>query len=92
MTVDISKVGERGQIVIPQDIRKKLHIQQGEKFLVIDHDEDIIFRPLRKMKSLERLEEDIIDMQIAARRWEEIKGGRKTVTSKEKFLQELETW
>jgi len=92
MTIDISKVGERGQIVIPQDIRKKLHIQQGEKFLVISHDDDIIFRPLKKMKSLEQIEEDIIDMQIAARRWKEIETGEKTIASKEEFLQELETW
>ena len=92
MTIDISKVGERGQIVIPQDIRKKLHIQQGEKFLVINHDGDIIFRPLRNIKSIERLEEDIIDTQIAAKRWNEIEEGKKTVTSKEEFLHELKTW
>ena len=92
MTIDISKVGERGQIVIPKDIRKKLHIQQGEKFLVISHDEDIIFRPLKKMESLEQIEEDIIDMQIAAQRWKEIEAGEKTVASKKAFLQDLETW
>ncbi|MDP1694112.1 MAG: AbrB/MazE/SpoVT family DNA-binding domain-containing protein [Candidatus Woesearchaeota archaeon] len=91
MTIDISKVGERGQIVIPQDIRKKLHIQQGEKFLVISHDEDIIFRPLKKMESLQQIEEDIIDMRIAAQRWKEIEA-EKTVASKEEFLQDLETW
>ncbi len=92
MPIDISKVGERGQIVIPQDIREKLHIQQGEKFLVISHDEDIIFRPIRAIKSIDHLEEDIIDMQIAAKRWKEIEQGKKTVSSKEDFLQELAKW
>lgn len=92
MTVDISKVGERGQIVIPRDIRKKLGIHQGEKFLVINQDEDIIFRPLRKVKSFEQLEEDLIDMQIADKRWKEIEEGKKVVKSKADFLRELDTW
>lgn len=92
MTVGMSKFGERGQIVIPQDIRKKLHVRQGEKCLVIDHNNDIILRPLRKIKSMERLEEDIIDMRIAAKRWDEMKEGKKISSSKEDFLRELETW
>lgn len=92
MTIDISKVGERGQIVIPHDIRKKLRIQQGEKFLVISQDDDIIFRPLKKVKSLDQLEEDMIDMQIADRRWKEIEKGKKTVRSKENFLREMNAW
>ena len=92
MDIDISTVGERGQIVIPSDIREKLGIHQGEKFLVIHTNDDIIFRPLKKIKSLERLEEDIIDMQIADKRWKEIEEGKKTIHSKEDFLQELETW
>jgi AbrB family looped-hinge helix DNA binding protein len=92
MTVDISKVGERGQIVIPQEIRKKLNIRQGEKFLVINQNEDIIFRPLKEVKSLDQVEEDIIDMQIADKRWKEIKEGKKTARSKEEFLRELQEW
>jgi len=92
MAIDIGKVGERGQIVIPQDIRKKLGIRQGEKFLIISQDDDLIFRPLKKIKSLEQLEEDMIDMQIADKRWKEIEEGKKTVSSREDFLQELQEW
>ena len=92
MTVDISKVGERGQIVIPRDIRKKLGIHRGEKFLVINQDDDIIFRSLRKVRSFEQFEEDLIDMHIASKRWKEIEKGKKNVKSKADFLQELDTW
>lgn len=92
MNIEISRLGERGQIVIPQEIRKRLHMRQGEKFLVISEDEDIIFRPLKKVKSLKQLEEDMIDMQIAKKRWKEIEEGKKVVSSKEKFLKEMENW
>lgn len=30
-------VGERGQIVIPSDVRKSLHIEPGDRLLVFQH-------------------------------------------------------
>jgi AbrB family looped-hinge helix DNA binding protein len=92
MDIELSKLGERGQIVIPQEIRTRLHMKKGEKFLVISENDDIIFRPLKKIKSLEQIEEDIIDMQIANKRWKEIENGEKVVSTKEDFLKEMESW
>ena len=92
MDINVSKLGERGQIVIPQEIRERLKMQQGEKFLVISENEDIIFRPIKKVKSLQQLEEDIIDMQIAKKRWKEIEEGKKIISSKKDFLKEMESW
>jgi len=92
MDIELSKMGERGQVVIPQEIREKLHMKKGEKFLVISEDNDIVFRPLKKVKSLKRIEEDIIDMQIADKRWKEIERGESIISSKEDFLKEMESW
>lgn len=92
MEIEISKVGERGQIVIPQEIREKMKIKKGEKFLVIREKEDIIFRPINKIKSLDSINEDIIDMQIANKRWKEIEKGEYKRTSKKEFLNELKGW
>ena len=33
----IAKVGERGQIVIPAEARRKLNIRPGDKLLVLGH-------------------------------------------------------
>lgn len=38
----ITTVGERGQIVIPSDMRKKYKISKGEKFMVAGFKEDVI--------------------------------------------------
>ncbi len=92
MEIEISKLGERGQIVIPQEIRQKLKMKKGERFLVINEKEDIIFRPLKKIRSLEGIQEDIIDMQIANKRWKEIEKGKYKESNKEDFLKEIESW
>ena len=92
MDAEIGRIGERGQIVIPQEMREKLNIKKGEKFLMIRHDENIIIRPMKKIKSLETIEEDVLDMQIADKRWKEIEEGNKKVSSREDFLKEMESW
>jgi AbrB family looped-hinge helix DNA binding protein len=39
------KVGPKGQIVIPKDIRDLLHIQPGSEILIEILDKEIILRP-----------------------------------------------
>ena len=90
--IDISKIGERGQIVIPLEMRQKLGIKPGEKFLVVNRDRDIIFRAISENKSIERIEEDLIDMKIADKRWKEIEQGKLKKSTKKEFLKELENW
>jgi AbrB family looped-hinge helix DNA binding protein len=41
---DVIKVSSKGQIVIPQEIRKKLGVKGGEKLLVLTCDGDIVLR------------------------------------------------
>jgi AbrB family looped-hinge helix DNA binding protein len=45
----VIKVSSKGQIVIPREVRKKLGVKGGEKFLVLTCDGDIV---LRKTKEL----------------------------------------
>lgn len=90
----ISKVGERGQIVIPQEFRDELDIRKGEKFLVVKTDNKLIFQQIRKLKAktLEQLQEDLIDMKIAEDRLEEIENGKFISQTKKEFLKEMEKW
>jgi len=44
MEFEITRLGERGQIVIPLLFREHLKLQKGEKFIVIEQGEDIVLR------------------------------------------------
>ena len=44
--IEITSISSRGQVVIPQDIRDQLNIQEGEKFIVIGQDDTIILKKL----------------------------------------------
>ena len=44
--IEITSVSSRGQVVIPQKIRDKLHIGEGEKFVVIGENDTIVLKKL----------------------------------------------
>ena len=94
MDMEISKMGERGQIVIPQEFRKELHMKKGEKFLVVKSNGRLILQQMSRMKaeSIERLREDFVDLKIAEDRLDEIEKGKGVVQTKERFLREMEQW
>ncbi len=54
MTLELTRLSERGQIVIPTELRKSMHLTEGERFIVTGLGDDTII--LRKLKlSQERL-------------------------------------
>lgn len=42
--IEITSMSSRGQIVIPQRIREKMGIGEGEKFIVLNTTDSIIFK------------------------------------------------
>ena len=42
--MEITSMSSRGQIVIPQRIREKMGIGEGEKFIVLNTNDSIIFK------------------------------------------------
>jgi len=44
--IEITSVSSRGQIVIPQSLRNRLKIHEGEKFVVIGEDNTIVLKKL----------------------------------------------
>ena len=44
-TVETSKVGKRGIVVIPAKLRKKFHLQEGSYLIAEEHAEGILLRP-----------------------------------------------
>jgi len=55
--MEITSISTRGQVVIPQEIRKKLSIQEGEKFIVIGEDDTILLKKIEapSFKGFEKL-------------------------------------
>ena len=64
MEINITKMGERGQVVIPQDIRNG--VKTGEKIIVVKENNKWILEPVKNIKAetIGKLKEDLIDMKI----------------------------
>ena len=45
-SVEVTTISSRGQIVIPQGVRDRLRLQEGEKFVVIGEGDTIILKNL----------------------------------------------
>lgn len=44
--IEITSMSSRGQVVIPQSLRERLNIHEGEKFVVIGEDSTIVLKKL----------------------------------------------
>ncbi len=94
MEIDITKIGVKGQIVIPQDMRKDLGFHKGKKVLIVEGEDEIIVKPLNKfkMETLDELKEQIIDMKLGEEAMKEIKRGECRIRNAKQFLKNLKKW
>ncbi|MBU0757911.1 MAG: AbrB/MazE/SpoVT family DNA-binding domain-containing protein [Nanoarchaeota archaeon] len=46
MDFEVTRLGERGQVVIPQVFRKKINMKTGDKFIVMQRGEALIFKKM----------------------------------------------
>lgn len=47
MKFEVAKLGERGQVVIPQEFRKNMGLRIGEKFIVIERGDMLILKRIK---------------------------------------------
>lgn len=47
MDFEIAKIGERGQVVIPQSFRDDMSIHKGDKFMVLQRGDMLVLKKLR---------------------------------------------
>ena len=57
MALELTRLSERGQIVIPTEVRKSMHLKEGERFNVMALDDTIVLRKLELSKERLRLKE-----------------------------------
>jgi len=55
--IEITSISSRGQVVIPQDLRERLRIHEGEKFIVIGEEDTIVLKKVEmpSFKGFEKL-------------------------------------
>ena len=83
--MEITKLSTKGQIVIPEEIRKDIKL--GTAFLVSKQNDLII---LKKVEGLTKQEME--EMKELDKIWKEIDSGKGTTTNVEEFLKEMKTW
>ena len=86
--VDLTRMSSKGQIVIPQDMRKGF--AEGDKFVIIKSDNQLILKPVRNVSRNFAEDVEFAKRTIASlERYE--RGKFKSMNDKE-FLAELEKW
>ena len=86
--IEITKASSKGQVVIPTDIRKKLHIQKGSLFVVTSKKEMIVMKKISTKIS----KADLKTLKAVEEAWKDIEHGRYKVYSGNDFSKELAKW
>ncbi|MEK6858295.1 MAG: AbrB/MazE/SpoVT family DNA-binding domain-containing protein [Nanoarchaeota archaeon] len=83
--IDITRMSSKGQIVIPQDLRKGFN--EGDKIVVIRSNDQIILKRADKMDK--QLKEDIEVAKRVEKAWKDIDEGRYKTYTVEEFKRRL---
>jgi len=46
--LEVTKLSSKGQVVLPQAIRERLHLEEGEKFVVLGERDTVILKKLER--------------------------------------------
>ena len=85
VNIQITKMSSKGQVVIPQEMRK--NIKEGEKILVIQDGDKLI---LKKASELDKnLKEDLEFARRTEEAWKDIEEGKYTEYSIDEFLKKI---
>jgi len=88
VNVDITKISSKGQVVIPQEMRRGF--KQGEKLLIIEENDQLIIKSTKGLRK--NLEEDIEFAKRTEEAWRRYDAGEFTSIDADDFLQELDKW
>ncbi len=86
--VKITKASSKGQVVIPEDIRKRLKIQKGSIFVITSKKEMIVLRKL----DTKMTKADLRTLKAVEDAWKDMEHGKYKVLNVNEFSQELSEW
>lgn len=55
--IDVTKVSDKGQVVIPKEIRDKLHFSEGSKLIVVATEDAVILQRIEAVAGKVRIRE-----------------------------------
>lgn len=87
-TIQITKASSKGQIVLPKEVRSKLHIKKGTLFAIKATSKVVLLKKIDDPL----LKADLETLKGVEKAWKEIEHGKFRKLSKEAFLSELATW
>jgi AbrB family looped-hinge helix DNA binding protein len=85
VTMGLTKVSSKGQIVIPSEMRNDL--KEGEQLIIIKDESRIILKRADKMTK--EMKKDLEFARRTEEAWKQIERGEYTFSSKEEFLKKL---
>ena len=88
MEIGITKISSKGQVVIPQDLRKKLNIEEGETLSVSSQGNLIVLKKIEKGMT----QDELRTLNEIEEAWEEIREGKFKKMEAKDFLNEIKKW
>ena len=88
MEIELTKISSKGQVVIPQEIREKLGLDEGETLVVSVKDGLIVLKKIEGSLTEEDLN-TLIEIKDA---WQEIELGKFKKMKSDEFLREISKW
>lgn len=68
MALELTRLSERGQIVIPTELRKSMNLKEGERFIVMGLGDTIVLRKLELSQERLRLKRLLRESRERARK------------------------
>jgi AbrB family looped-hinge helix DNA binding protein len=67
MALELTRLSQKGQIVIPTEVRRKMGLKEGTKFLVIGLEDIIVLRKLQLSNEKLRLKKLLARARVSAK-------------------------
>jgi AbrB family looped-hinge helix DNA binding protein len=68
MALELTRLSGKGQIVIPTEMRRRMGLSEGTKFLVIGLEDTIILRKLQVSEEKLRLKQLLAEARVSAKK------------------------
>jgi len=68
MAIEMTRLSERGQVVIPTGVRKSMHLKEGERFIVMGLGDTIVLRKLELSQERLRLKKLMTEARARAKK------------------------
>ena len=67
MALELTRLSEKGQVVIPTEVRRKMGLKEGTRFLVIGLEDVIVLRRLKLSEEKLRLKKLLAEARFSAK-------------------------